>query len=111
MTINMKNEKDHITVLKNDHVGNMRRLENTLLNMEDEMEFAKNKLEDVQNKIEIAKEEVKKPFPKEQELVNKLNRLNELNALLDMDDNISKDAKIQNGCEDKKAKKVKRLSR
>ena len=40
-----------------------------------------------QQQLATAKEEVEKPFAKEAELAEKLERLSELNALLNMDDN------------------------
>ena len=47
---------------------------------------AEQKLETVQGQLKNAMEEVKKPFPKEEELNQKLERLSELNALLNMDE-------------------------
>ena len=44
------------------------------------------RLETVQEQLANAKEEVGKPFPKEEELNQKLERLSELNALLNMDE-------------------------
>ena len=43
-------------------------------------------METVQEQMTNAKEEVGKPFPKEEELGQKLERLSELNALLNMDE-------------------------
>ena len=40
----------------------------------------------MQGQLKNAMEEVKKPFPKETELSEKLERLSELNALLNMDE-------------------------
>ena len=47
---------------------------------------AEQRLETVQEQMTNAKEEVGKPFPKEEELSQKLERLSELNALLNMDE-------------------------
>ena len=47
---------------------------------------AEQRLETVQEQMTNAKEEVGKPFPKEEELNQKLERLSELNALLNMDE-------------------------
>ena len=47
---------------------------------------AEQQLETVQGQLKNAMEEVKKPFPKEEELNQKLERLSELNALLNMDE-------------------------
>lgn len=43
------------------------------------------KLKDTQKQMENARIEVEKPFPKEMELAEKMERLNELNALLNME--------------------------
>ena len=43
-------------------------------------------METVQQQLATAQEEVKKPFPKEAELNEKMERLSELNALLNMDE-------------------------
>jgi len=50
------------------------------------MRYAIAKLVNVEQQLETAKIEVKKPFPQEQELNDKLTRLAELNSLLDMDE-------------------------
>ena len=42
-------------------------------------------LETLKKQLEIVKAEVQKEFPQEQELAEKVARLGELNALLDMD--------------------------
>ena len=47
---------------------------------------AERKLETVQGQLKNAMGEVKKTFPKEEELNEKLERLSELNALLNMDE-------------------------
>ena len=44
------------------------------------------KLSNVEHQLETAKVEVTKPFAQEQELAEKLERLAELNALLNMDE-------------------------
>ena len=43
-------------------------------------------LETVQQQLKTAQEEVQKPFPKEAELSEKMERLAELNAMLNMDE-------------------------
>ena len=54
--------------------------------MERQKEEAAQKLSNVQHQLEMAKIEVEKPFEKEAELAEKMDRLNELNALLNMDE-------------------------
>lgn len=51
-------------------------------------------LSDLQAQLETAKVEVEKPFPREEELKTKTARLEELNALLNMDEHDKEDAEI-----------------
>ena len=55
---------------------------------------AEQKLGTVQEQLANAKEEVGKPFPKEEELNQKLERLSELNALLNMDEREDAEAEV-----------------
>ncbi len=68
-----------------DPVGNMQRIHNTLFSIDRKLTESEQKLETVQQQLATAQEEVKKPFPKEAELNEKMERLSELNALLNMD--------------------------
>lgn len=83
--ITMKGTLRHTTTLGTDILGNILRLDNTLNNMEMALISEKGQLEAVKAQLVSAKEEVGKPFPQEEELKEKLARLAELNALLDMD--------------------------
>ena len=69
-----------------DPVGNMQRIRNTLSSIDRKLTESEQKLETVQQQLATAQEEVKKPFPKETELNEKMERLSELNALLNMDE-------------------------
>ena len=69
-----------------DPVGNMQRIHNTLSSIDRKLTESELKLETVQQQLATAQEEVKKPFPKEAELNEKMERLFELNALLNMDE-------------------------
>ena len=69
-----------------DPVGNMQRIHNTLSSIDRKLTESVQKLETVQQQLVTAQEEVKKPFPKEAELNEKMERLSELNALLNMDE-------------------------
>lgn len=69
-----------------DPVGNMQRIHNTLSSINRKLTESEQKLETVQQQLATAQEEVKKPFPKEAELNEKIERLSELNALLNMDE-------------------------
>lgn len=64
----------------------MQRIHNTLSSIDRKLTESEQKLETVQQQLATAQEEVKKPFPKEAELNEKIERLSELNALLNMDE-------------------------
>ena len=73
-------------------MGNIQRIHNALSSIDKKLEESEQKLEIVQQQLATAQEEVKKPFPKEMELNEKMERLSELNALLNMDEKGSEDA-------------------
>ncbi|MBQ6153091.1 MAG: N-6 DNA methylase [Ruminococcus sp.] len=83
--IRLKGRISHDVELGTDVFGNITRLDNVLEGLEKRLELMESDLENIQKQYETAKVEVKKPFPQEEELRTKTNRLNELNALLDMD--------------------------
>lgn len=68
-----------------DSLGNLKRLRNLLAGIEGEIPKAERKLETLSQQLAAAREEVEKPFPKEEELAGKLKRLAELNTMLNMD--------------------------
>ena len=69
-----------------DALGNLQRISNALSGIEKKVTNTEQKLENLQQQLATAREEVAKPFPKEQELAEKMDRLAELNALLNMDE-------------------------
>ena len=69
-----------------DPSGNITRINNALEGMGKQLEEAVARLENVEHQLETAKIEVVKPFAQEAELAEKLDRLAELNALLNMDE-------------------------
>lgn len=69
-----------------DPLGNLQRLSNALDGLSGKMADVEQKLANVEHQLETAKVEVTKPFPQEAELSEKLERLAELNALLNMDE-------------------------
>ena len=69
-----------------DPAGNIQRIHNTFFSIERKLTESEQKLETVQQQLATAQEEVKKPFPKEAELNEKMERLSELNSLLNMDE-------------------------
>jgi superfamily II DNA/RNA helicase len=70
--------------LGEDAAGNITRLNNTLDGMEKGLENYKSRLSIAEQKLETAKEQVKMPFEKEEELKAKTARLAELDKLLDI---------------------------
>ena len=85
-TVNLKGSISHEVEIGADPLGNLQRLNNALEGMGKRMEEVAQKLENVEHQLETAKVEVTKPFPQEAELAEKLERLTELNALLNMDE-------------------------
>ena len=85
-TINLKGSISHEVEIGTDPLGNMQRLSNALEGMSAKMEDVAQKLKNVEHQLETAKVEVTKPFAQEAELAEKLERLTELNALLNMDE-------------------------
>ena len=77
-----------------DPFGNLTRINNVLEGFADSLEESKRKLATLEQQLETAKEEAAKPFPQEQELIQKEARLSELNALLNMDERGSEAALI-----------------
>ena len=69
-----------------DPLGNLQRISNVLSGIEKKLSESKVKLETVLLQLATAKEEVERPFAKEKELSEKMERLSKLNALLNMDD-------------------------
>jgi hypothetical protein len=88
--------KEFVLVVKNtgateirlgaDALGNITRINNALEGMPQKLAELEQRMETVQEQLRNAKEEVGKPFPKEAELNEMLERLSELNALLNMDE-------------------------
>ena len=85
-TINLKGSLSHEVEIGADPLGNLQRLSNALEGMTGKMADVEQKLSNVEHQLETAKVEVTKPFAQEQELEEKLDRLAELNALLNMDE-------------------------
>ena len=84
--LSVKHEAVSKVHLGADALGNITRINNLLESYPEKLAEAEQKLETVQEQLANAKEEVGKPFPKEEELNQKLERLSELNALLNMDE-------------------------
>ena len=84
--MSLKGELSHSFELGSDAFGNITRLHNVLDGMAGKLSEAETKLNNVTHQLETAKMEVQKPFPAEEELKEKMERLAELDALLNMDE-------------------------
>ena len=71
--------------LGTDIFGNIQRIDNLLESMPTRQIEYKEKLKNLEIQVENAKQEVAKPFPREDELKEKSARLDQLNILLNMD--------------------------
>ena len=83
--ITMKHELRHTVTLGTDIFGNIQRLDNALNSFQEKLTACEAQLENTKVQLENAKLEVQKPFPQEEELKTKTARLNELNAMLNLD--------------------------
>ena len=84
--MNVKGAMSHPMEVGTDPLGNITRINNALEAMPAQLEEAQTKLSNVEHQLETATAEVDKPFQQETELSEKLERLAELNALLNMDE-------------------------
>ena len=96
--LNVKGDMSHPIEIGVDPFGNLTRINNALEAMPAELEEAQTKLSNVEHQLETAKIEVNKPFLQEAELSEKLERLVELDALLNMGE--KEDSIIENTTED-----------
>ena len=83
--ITLKHELRHTVTLGTDIFGNIQRLDNALNSFQEKLTACEAQLENTKVQLENAKLEVQKPFPQEEELKTKTARLNELNAMLNLD--------------------------
>ena len=83
--ITLINALRHPTTLGTDIFGNIQRLDNTLAAFEERRAACIAQLDNTHTQMENAKAEIQKSFPQEDELKTKTQRLNELNALLNLD--------------------------
>lgn len=81
----VKGAMTHKVELGTDAFGNLTRIDNCIDHFEADLQKAKTDLAETKKQLEIAKESLKEPFSREQELQEKQARLNELNALLNVD--------------------------
>lgn len=98
----LKGKAIHTGILGKSELGNITRMDNVIEKMKDNLQVFKDKKTDVEKQLEIEKEELKKPFEKEEELRKKQQRLSELNLKLNIDDDANNDYMLE---EEKKKKK------
>lgn len=84
--INLKGTLSHTVSLGDDASGNTIRIDNVLDNLEKEFENTKVILEDTKMQFENAKVESQKEFPQEQELKDKIVRLEQVNKELNLNE-------------------------
>ena len=82
--ITLKKNAQYVVDLGDDVYGNITRLDNQINSISKKLETEKTLLVDIEHQFENAKEEVNRPFEKEQELQEKSTRLSELNKELDI---------------------------
>ena len=83
--VKLKGETSRDVPLGDDAHGNIVRIDNGIERFEEALADTKNSLENTEKQFETAKQEIEKPFAKEEELREKTARLDELNILLNMD--------------------------
>lgn len=83
--VKLKGETSRDVPLGDDAHGNIVRIDNGIERFEETLADTKNGLENTEKQFETAKQEIEKPFAKEEELRAKTARLDELNILLNMD--------------------------
>lgn len=83
--VKLKGETSRDVPLGDDSHGNIVRIDNGIERFEEALADTKNSLDNTEKQFETAKQEIEKPFAKEEELRAKTARLDELNILLNMD--------------------------
>ena len=83
--VTLSNKMSYTTALGTDLYGNIARLDNALAGIEAQRDVAQAELENAKQQLAIAREQVNRPFPQEDELNAKSARLDELNIALNLD--------------------------
>lgn len=85
-TMTIKGKCSYKMEFGKDALGNIQRIHNVLTGIEKKLTDTEQNLDIVQQQLKTAQDEVQKPFPKEAELNEKMERLAELNIMLNMDE-------------------------
>ena len=83
--VRLKGALSYPVTLGTDIFGNVTRLDNALEGLPKRLDMNVQELENLKKQFETAKIDVGRPFAQEEELKTKTERLNELNALLNVD--------------------------
>lgn len=84
--LDLQREATHRISLSSSPIGNITRIDNALSAIENKLTQSTEQLAGLKEQLETAKDELGKPFPKEQELAEKTARLVELDSLLNLND-------------------------
>lgn len=84
--LTLKKNTTYQVELGTDVYGNLIRIDNVINSISKKLDIEKNLLREVEHQFETAKEEVKRPFAKEDELNEKMARLSKINKELDIGD-------------------------
>ena len=106
--ISMQGTLTYKVGLGTDVFGNIQRMDNLLESMPTRQLDYKEKLKNLEIQVENAKQEIAKPFPREEELKEKSARLDQLNILLNMD---KRENEIVDGVQDEGEIQPRRESR
>lgn len=80
----LKNKLNHTVELGQDVFGNIKRIDNVIEGLDKKLTVEKQLLEETKQQFENAKEEILKPFAKEDEYIEATNKLSKLNKELDI---------------------------
>ena len=80
----LKNKLNHTVELGQDVFGNIKRIDNVIDGLDKKLAVEKQLLEETKQQFENAKEEILKPFAKEDEYIEATNKLSKLNKELDI---------------------------
>lgn len=83
--VTLKGASCHDVKLGYDVHGNLSRINDALEGLEQELSNCKENLVNIKKQLERAKAEMERPFPEEEQLREKVSRLNEVNVMLSLD--------------------------
>lgn len=87
--VNIKGAMTHTAELGTDELGNFTRMDNVIDGLEKAIVIAKDRLAETEKQFEIAKTDMKKEFPQDEELKKIEARLFELNSELKLDEKVN----------------------